>query len=106
MDSDPLDWLNNPKILARPAGLEPATPGLEGRCSIRTELRAHIDISPSVTGLSVVVTELDLQSLVECSYCSGSAATTFPVRLAFKSERSSSRWHSWPERLEGLYPER
>jgi len=22
------------KILARPAGLEPATPGLEGRCSI------------------------------------------------------------------------
>jgi hypothetical protein len=27
---------------ARPAGLEPATPGLEGRCSIRTELRAHI----------------------------------------------------------------
>src|SRR5882762_5868448 len=27
--------------VARPAGLEPATPGLEGRCSIRTELRAH-----------------------------------------------------------------
>jgi hypothetical protein len=27
--------------VARPAGLEPATPGLEGRCSIRTELRAQ-----------------------------------------------------------------
>ena len=25
----------NPKILARPAGLEPAAPGLEGRCSIQ-----------------------------------------------------------------------
>ena len=25
----------NPKTLARPAGLEPATPGLEGRCSIQ-----------------------------------------------------------------------
>jgi integrase len=27
--------------MARPAGFEPATVGLEGRCSIRTELRAH-----------------------------------------------------------------
>jgi hypothetical protein len=31
--------------VARPAGLEPATPGLEGRCSIRTELRAHFRIN-------------------------------------------------------------
>ena len=29
------------KDVARPAGLEPATPGLEGRCSIRAELRAQ-----------------------------------------------------------------
>ena len=27
-------------IMTRPAGLEPATYGLEGRCSIRAELRA------------------------------------------------------------------
>ena len=29
------------KALARPAGFEPATYGLEVRCSIRAELRAH-----------------------------------------------------------------
>ena len=31
---DILNARNSLKILARPAGLEPATPGLEGRCSI------------------------------------------------------------------------
>jgi hypothetical protein len=28
------DFRNSLKTLARPAGLEPATPGLEGRCSV------------------------------------------------------------------------
>ena len=35
MDRDCADSLGNPQIVARPAGLEPATPGLEGRCSIQ-----------------------------------------------------------------------
>jgi hypothetical protein len=35
MDSERTVLLDNPQILARPAGLEPATPGLEGRCSIQ-----------------------------------------------------------------------
>jgi hypothetical protein len=35
MDSHSANWLENPQIVARPAGLEPATPGLEGRCSIQ-----------------------------------------------------------------------
>src|SRR5437016_2428497 len=33
LHSDPADWLGNPQIVARPAGLEPATPGLERRCT-------------------------------------------------------------------------
>jgi hypothetical protein len=46
-------FLNDSEILARPAGLEPATPGLEGRCSIRTELRAHIEWKRSVYSITL-----------------------------------------------------
>ena len=35
-------------VLARPAGLEPATLGLEGRCSIRAELRARLKVTASL----------------------------------------------------------
>ncbi len=35
LDSESTVFLDNPQIVARPAGLEPATPGLEGRCSIQ-----------------------------------------------------------------------
>ena len=41
------DFLDKSKTLARPAGLEPATPGLEGRCSIHlSSLGVDADADP------------------------------------------------------------
>jgi hypothetical protein len=50
----------NPKGVARPAGLEPATPGLEGRCSIQLSygrvLVINIRVQPLAISTSCVVT--------------------------------------------------
>ena len=42
---------HGPQKVARPAGLEPATPGLEGRCSIRLSYGRTIDLTSNAISL-------------------------------------------------------
>jgi hypothetical protein len=56
--------------LARPAGLEPATPGLEGRCSVRLSYGRSVVPTALVTGM-VGVERFELPT-----HCSQSSCAT------------------------------
>ena len=80
--------------MARPAGFEPATYGLEVRCSILAELRAHQGFQETITFLCVTLSETILRMPTRAQQAPESRIGLYcsPHPAAFEVKDASDLW--------------